>query len=40
MEQARNQTAEGAMHMDLEEVEERSCALRRRYHELEQELHG
>lgn len=38
MERTRNQ--KGAMHMDLEEVEERSCALRRRYHELEQELHG
>lgn len=26
--------------MNLEEVEERSCALRKRYHELEQKLHG
>lgn len=40
MERTRNQAAEGARHMDLEEVTERSCALRRRYHELERELHG
>ena len=40
MERTRNQAAEGARHMDFEEVTERSCALRRRYHELERELHG
>lgn len=40
MERTRNQAAEGARHMDFEEVTERSCALRKRYHELERELHG
>lgn len=40
MERTRNQAAEGARHMDFEEVTELSCALRRRYHELERELHG